>query len=208
LYNILLLNIVPISFLSLVLSIYSRFHASFNIEVKPIIHFSYSSDSLSSTVNIRFFYLWDIGYFSLAVTLAVEFKDSAQFYPTLIFLLLWSRFRAPFVPFFYVCFYQAKQEWRPHLGQANSFVEWWYVTTLLHDTAGNQYMLFDVIFKYDSKQNPFVMTQPEIATKMGPSQSYILPQMELSNYNTGFHFADVERAVMIEQQCGTQTPIL
>ncbi len=92
--------------------------------------------------------------------------------------------------------YSAKQEWQPHLGQANSFVEWWYVTTLLHDAAGNQYMLFDVIFKYDSKLNPFVMAQPEFATKMGPSQSYIMPQMELSNYNTGFHFADVERALM------------
>jgi hypothetical protein len=57
-------------------------------------------------------------------------------------------------------------------------------------------MLFDVIFKYDSKQNPFVMARPEIATKIGPSQSYIMPQMELSNYNTGFHFADVERALM------------
>jgi hypothetical protein len=92
--------------------------------------------------------------------------------------------------------YSAKQEWQPHLGQANSFVEWWYVTTLLHDSAGNQYMLFDVIFKYDSKLNPFVMAQPEIATKMGPSQSYIMLQMELSNYNTGFHFADVEPALM------------
>ena len=57
--------------------------------------------------------------------------------------------------------YSAKQEWQLHLGQANSFVEWWYVTTLLHDGAGNQYMLFDVIFKYDSKLNPFVMAQPE-----------------------------------------------
>jgi hypothetical protein len=66
----------------------------------------------------------------------------------------------------------------------------------LPDAAGNQYMLFDVIFKYDSKLNPFVMAQPEIATKMSPSQSYIMPQMELSNYNTGFHFADVERALM------------
>jgi hypothetical protein len=37
--------------------------------------------------------------------------------------------------------YSAKQEWQPHLGEANSFVEWWYVTTLLHDAAGNQYML-------------------------------------------------------------------
>jgi hypothetical protein len=92
--------------------------------------------------------------------------------------------------------YSAKQEWQPHLGQAKSFVEWWYITTLLHDAAGNQYMLFDVIFKYDSKLNPFVMAQPEIATKMGPSQSYIMLQMELSNYNTGFHFADVEPALM------------
>jgi hypothetical protein len=40
------------------------------------------------------------------------------------------------------------------------------------------------------------MAQPEIATKMGPSQSYIMLQMELSNYNTGFHFADVEPALM------------
>ena len=50
-----------------------------------------------------------------------------------------------------------KEEWPPHLGQTNSFVEWWYFTALLHDAAGNKYMLFD-IFKYDSKDNPFVPT--------------------------------------------------
>ena len=29
--------------------------------------------------------------------------------------------------------YSAKQVWQLHLGQVIPFVEWWYVTTLLHD---------------------------------------------------------------------------
>ncbi len=90
----------------------------------------------------------------------------------------------------------AKDEWQPHLGQTNSFVEWWYFTALLHDAAGNKYMLFDTIFKYDSKGNPFVAAQPEIAAKMEPRQSYIMSQVELSNYNEGFHFDEVDVSLM------------
>jgi len=86
----------------------------------------------------------------------------------------------------------AKEEWRPHLGQTNSFVEWWYFTALLHDAAGNKYMLFDTIFKYDSKENPFVAAQQDVAAKMGPEQAYVMSQIELSNYNEGFHFDEVD----------------
>jgi hypothetical protein len=52
------------------------------------------------------------------------------------------------------------------MGHTNSFVEWWYFTTLLHDTEGNKDMLFDTIFKYDSKENPFVAAQPEVVAKI------------------------------------------
>lgn len=90
----------------------------------------------------------------------------------------------------------AKAEWQPHLGQTNSFVEWWYFTALLHDAAGNKYMLFDTIFKYDSKESPFVAAQPDIAAKMGPEQAYVMSQVELSNYNEGFHFDEVDWTLM------------
>jgi hypothetical protein len=90
----------------------------------------------------------------------------------------------------------AKEEWQPHLGQTNSFVEWWYFTALLYDAAGNKYMLFDTIFKYDSKESPFVAAQPDIAAKMGPEQAYVMSQVELSNYNEGFHFDEVDWTLM------------
>lgn len=82
------------------------------------------------------------------------------------------------------------------MGQTNSFVEWWYFTTLLHDTEGNKYMLFDTIFKYDSKENPFVAAQPEVAAKLKPAQSYMMSQVELSNYDEGFHFDQVDWTLM------------
>jgi len=72
----------------------------------------------------------------------------------------------------------AKEEWQPHLGQTNSFVEWWYFTALLHDAVGNKYLLFDTIFKYDSKDNPFVAAQQDVAAKMGPEQAYVMSQVD------------------------------
>src|SRR5260370_32927467 len=33
------------------------------------------------------------------------------------------------------------EEWQPHSKQSESTTEWWYVTAMVHDTAGNSYFL-------------------------------------------------------------------
>jgi predicted secreted hydrolase len=32
------------------------------------------------------------------------------------------------------------EEWQPHGKQTDSTTEWWYVTAVVHDTAGNPYL--------------------------------------------------------------------
>src|SRR6266404_7046081 len=33
------------------------------------------------------------------------------------------------------------EEWQPHRKQSESTTEWWYLTAVVHDTAGNPYFL-------------------------------------------------------------------
>ena len=33
------------------------------------------------------------------------------------------------------------EEWQPHAKQSENTIEWWYVTAVVHDTAGNPYFL-------------------------------------------------------------------
>ena len=33
------------------------------------------------------------------------------------------------------------EEWQPHGKQSESTTEWWYLTAVVHDTAGNRYFL-------------------------------------------------------------------
>jgi len=94
----------------------------------------------------------------------------------------------------------AKEEWQPHQSQTTISQEWWYVTALLHDSSGNRYMLFNTIFKYDGKDIPTVKSAPQFATQLGPNKTIISPAVELSNYDTGFHFFDSDGAITSPNQ--------
>jgi predicted secreted hydrolase len=94
----------------------------------------------------------------------------------------------------------AFEEWQPHRGQTATSQEWWYVTALLHDASGNQYLLFNTIFKYDGKDIPNVSSAPEFASRLGPNTTIISPAVELSEYNTGFHFYDSDGVITSPNQ--------
>src|SRR6266851_2244382 len=44
------------------------------------------------------------------------------------------------------------EEWQPHAKQSESTTEWWYVTGLVHDTAGNPYFLAWCPFHFSGEQ--------------------------------------------------------
>lgn len=99
----------------------------------------------------------------------------------------------------------AKEEWQPHRAQSATSIEWWYLTALLHDASGKQYMLFTTIFKLDGKHIPVVTAMPQMAAMLGPSTTIISPHVQLSNYNTGFHYYDSDVAIVNPKQIWNAT---
>ena len=89
----------------------------------------------------------------------------------------------------------AQEEWQLHRAQTPISQEWWYFTALLHDVSGNQYLLFNTLFKLDGKNLPFVNKVPN----MGNDKTVILPVVELSNYNTAFHYYNSDIAIVNPQ---------
>jgi len=89
----------------------------------------------------------------------------------------------------------AVEEWQPHPGQTTISQEWWYVTALLHDATGNRYLLFNTLFKYDGKDIPTVSSAPKFASKLSPNTTIISPAVELSKYDTNFHYYDSDAAI-------------
>lgn len=41
-----------------------------------------------------------------------------------------------------------QQEWQPHAKQNEKSIEWWYVTTIVHDASGNPYFLVWCLFNF------------------------------------------------------------
>ena len=94
----------------------------------------------------------------------------------------------------------AKAEWQPHRAQSATSSEWWYLTALLHDASGKQYMLFTTIFKFDGKDTAIAKAIPQMAAMLGPTITILSPQVALSNYNTGFHYSDSDIALVNPKQ--------
>jgi len=95
----------------------------------------------------------------------------------------------------------AQEEWQPHQGQTAISQEWWYITVILYDSSGNKYLLFNTLFKLDGKDVPIVQHFfPQMASMLGLNRTIILPLVELSNYNTGFHFYDSDKAIVDPKQ--------
>lgn len=92
----------------------------------------------------------------------------------------------------YMTHRSAEAEWQPHQGQTGISDEWWYFTALLHDASDNRYLLFNTLFKFDGKD----LSIAKIAPQLGPNATVILPTVELSNYNTGFHYYNSDIAIV------------
>ena len=43
------------------------------------------------------------------------------------------------------------EEWQPHAKQSESTTEWWYLTAVVHDTAGNAYFLVWCPFHFNGE---------------------------------------------------------
>src|SRR3981189_1256892 len=43
-------------------------------------------------------------------------------------------------------------EWQPHGKQSESTTEWWYLTAVVHDTAGNPYFLASCPFHFTGEK--------------------------------------------------------
>src|SRR6266403_5449663 len=44
------------------------------------------------------------------------------------------------------------EEWQPHGKQSESTTEWWYLTAVVHDTAGNPYFLVWCAFHFTGEK--------------------------------------------------------
>jgi predicted secreted hydrolase len=45
------------------------------------------------------------------------------------------------------------EEWQPHGKQSESTTEWWYLTAVVHDTAGNPYFLVWCPFHFTGEKS-------------------------------------------------------
>jgi len=67
------------------------------------------------------------------------------------------------------------EEWQPHAKQSESTTEWWYLTAVVHDTAGNAYFLVWCPFHFTGeKSSPasagLPSNQRAVAAMTGPWQ--------------------------------------
>src|SRR5260370_25863105 len=68
------------------------------------------------------------------------------------------------------------EEWQPHAKQSESTTEWWYVTGLVHDTAGNPYFLACCPFHFTGQK------RTPASAGLPPDQQVIPPMSGLPDY--------------------------
>ena len=84
------------------------------------------------------------------------------------------------------------EEWQPHAKQSESTTEWWYVTGLVHDTAGNPYFLAWCPFHFSGeKRTPASAGLPR-------DQRVVTALSGFTDYRNNFHIADSPAAVVNE----------
>jgi pimeloyl-ACP methyl ester carboxylesterase len=82
------------------------------------------------------------------------------------------------------------EEWQPHGKQSQSTTEWWYVTAVVHDTAGNPYFLVWCPFHFAGEK-----TSPASAG-LPRDQRAIVALTGFTDYRNNFHIADSPAAVV------------
>src|SRR5216684_2802492 len=84
------------------------------------------------------------------------------------------------------------EEWQPHSKQSESTTEWWYVTALVYDTAGNSYFLVWCPFHFSGeKRTPASAGLPR-------DQRAIIALTGFTDYRNNFRIADFPAAVVNE----------
>ena len=109
-------------------------------------------------------------------------------------------------------------EWQPHRKQSESTTEWWYVTALVHDTAGNSYFLAWCPFHFTGeKASPASAGLPRYERATAALTGF-------TDYRDNFRIADFPAAVVnghptisrvecfchviVDTQCFVQQPFL
>src|SRR6266404_4379398 len=84
------------------------------------------------------------------------------------------------------------EEWQPHSNQSESTTEWWYVTAVVHDTAGKPYFLAWCPFHFTGvKKSPASAGLPR-------DQRAIAALTGFTDYRDNFRIADFPTAVVNE----------
>src|SRR3981189_1015858 len=84
------------------------------------------------------------------------------------------------------------KEWQPHRKQSESTTEWWYLTAVVHDTAGNPYFLVWCPF-------PFAGAKASLASAGLPrDQRAIAIMTGFTDYRNNVHIGDFPAAVVKE----------
>jgi CrtC N-terminal lipocalin domain/Lipocalin-like domain len=84
------------------------------------------------------------------------------------------------------------EEWEPHAKETESSTEWWYMTAMVHDTAGNPYFLAWCPFHFaGEKSNPMSAGLP-------PNKRTVAIMSGLTDYRNSLHIGDFPAAVVDE----------
>jgi predicted secreted hydrolase len=81
-------------------------------------------------------------------------------------------------------------EWQPHATQTRKSTEWWYLTSLVFDNAGNPYFLVWCLFHFAGEDTHNTSIQIPDGHRLN------LGILGITDYNSDLHFGDVSVAVM------------
>jgi predicted secreted hydrolase len=84
------------------------------------------------------------------------------------------------------------EEWQPHAKQSETTTEWWYVTAVVHDTAGNPYFLVWCPFHFAGEK-----TSPA-SSGLRYDQRAIVALTGFTDYRNNFHIGASPAAVVNE----------
>jgi len=84
------------------------------------------------------------------------------------------------------------EEWQPHAKQSQATTEWWYLTAVVHDTAGNPYFLAWCPFHFSGEKS-----SPGSAG-LQPNERAIAALSGFTDYRDNFHIGDFPAAVVNE----------
>jgi hypothetical protein len=83
-------------------------------------------------------------------------------------------------------------EWQPHGRQGETSIEWWYLTALVHDAAGNPYFLFWCPFHFTGEK------VAPMSAGLAPHRRAVAALVGFTDYRDDFHIGEFPEAVVNE----------